>query len=269
MEPKRGYYSLIQFCPDASRLEAVNVGVILLCPDADYIGARTSAGNQRAAKLVGRDQIDKHALNSAKRAIERRLEIDRNSFKSRDDLEAFANTRGNDLKLTSPRPVKVFDPPRDLDRLFSQLVGGWSRTPTAERRVPELDDVFQKLHREDRAQLNLNVTVPVLGRSLRIPYAYTNGVLNLVRPQRFSDKEDNAMAAAERLALEGDLLQRHYQNGEGKKKLIVVSLFPKSEVGEAIANRVGHLLDEYKVASVPEKEIGQFVARVEREAHSA
>lgn len=268
MKPKRGYYSLIQFCPDPSRLEAVNVGVVLLCPDADFIAARTSAGNRRAEKLVGRGELNRPALNSAKQAIEHRLEVDRASFKSHEDLQAFVNTRGNNLKLTTPRPVKVFDPPRDLDNLFAELVGGRSRTQPTEPLTPELDGVFQRLHEEGRAQLNLNVDVPVWGRSLRIPYAYQNGVLNLVRPQRFSLKENVAMEAAVRLAMEGDLLQRHSQNGEGRKKLVVVSLFPHNAGEQAIAGRVGQLLDEYHVKNVPENEIPQFVSQVEQEAHS-
>ncbi len=269
MKPKRGYYSLIQFCPNPSRLEAVNVGVVLLCPDADFIAARTSAGNRRAEKLVGRGELDKPALNSAKQAIEHRLEVDRASFKSQEDLQAFVNARGNNLKLTAPRPVNVFDPPRDLDNLFSELVGGRSRTQPAEPLAPQLDDVFQRLHQEGRAQLNLNVSVPVLGRSLRIPYAYHNGVLNLVRPQRFSTKESVAMEAAMRLAMEGDLLQRHGQNGEGGKRLIVVSLFTRNADKQTVAGRVGQLLREYRVKNVQENEIAQFMSQVEQDAHAA
>lgn len=269
MKPKRGYYSLIQFCPNPSRLEAINVGVVLFCPDADFIAARTSAGNRRAEKLVGRGELDRHALNSAKQAIEHRLEVDRASFKSHEDLLSFVNTRGNNLKLTTPRPVKVFDPPNDLDNLFSELVGGRSRTQPAEPLAPQLDDVFQRLHQEGRAQLNLSVDVPVLGRSLRIPYAYQNGVLNLVRPQRFSKKENVAMESAMRLAMEGDLLQRHGQNGGSEKKLVVVSLFAHDGGEQPVAGRVGQLLHEYHVANVQENEIGHFVSQVEQEAHSA
>ena len=268
MKPKRGYYSLIQFCPDPSRLEAVNVGVVLLCPDADFLAARTSASNRRAEKLVGRGELDRPALNSAKHAIEHRLEVDRASFKSHEDLQAFVNTRGNNLKLTTPRPVKVFDPPNDLDNLFLELVGGRSRTQPTEPLMPELDGVFQRLHQEGRAQLNLNVDVPVWGRSLRIPYAYQNGVLNLVRPQRFSRKENAAMEVAMRLAMEGDLLQRHSQTGECKKKLIVVSLFSHNGDGQVASGRVGELLRDYSVTTVQENEISQFVSQVEQEAHS-
>ena len=123
MNAKPAYYSLIQFCPDPSRAEAVNLGVLLFCPEAGFIGARTSASNERAAKLAGRQAIDSASLNSAKRAIERRLEVDRDSFQTLEDLQRFVDTRANALKLTQPRPVKVLDPAEDLVKLFEELVG--------------------------------------------------------------------------------------------------------------------------------------------------
>ena len=123
MKPCKGYYSLIQFCPDPSRAEAVNVGIVLFCPEAEFIAARTARGNKRAAKLAG-GKFNREELNAAKRAIERRVEVDGEAFRTLDDLERFANSRGNALRLTLPRPVKVFDPKADLERLFDELVGG-------------------------------------------------------------------------------------------------------------------------------------------------
>ena len=34
----KGYYSAIQYCPDRSRMEAANVGVMLLCPQIPGTG---------------------------------------------------------------------------------------------------------------------------------------------------------------------------------------------------------------------------------------
>lgn len=127
MNPKRGYYSLIQFCPDSSRLEAVNVGVLLFCPEIQFLAARTAASNDRAAMLVGCGGLDEAALNSAKRAVERRLEVDREAFQTLEDLQRFVASRGNALKLTDPRPLKVFDPEGDLDTLFAELVDSRTR----------------------------------------------------------------------------------------------------------------------------------------------
>jgi hypothetical protein len=269
MKPKRGYYSLIQFCPSPSRLETVNVGLVLLCPEANFIGVRTANDNRAAQRLVGHGRLDKPALNSAKRAIEQRFQADRDSFKSPEDLQAFANTRGNILKLTSPRPVKVFDPSAELDGLFAELVGGRSMRQRGAPLSPQLDDVFQSLQKEGRAQLNLTVEVPVVGRSLRIPYAYQNGRLNLVKPQRFSNEENLATETAMRLAIEGDLLQRHTQPGETERKLIVVSFFTQNDRNGTIAARVSKLLGEYEVKTIGDDEISQFASQVVREAHRA
>lgn len=124
---KRGYYSLIQFCPDSSRAEAVNLGVLLFCPEARFIGARTAEGNERATELVGQGGVNSASLDAAKRSIERRLEVDRERFQTLEDLQDFVDSRANVLKLTAPRPVKVFDPEEDLRKLFDELVAAEDR----------------------------------------------------------------------------------------------------------------------------------------------
>jgi hypothetical protein len=268
MDAKRGYYSLIQFCPDSSRLEAVNVGVLLFCPEARFLAARTAAGNHRAAKLVGRDGLDKAALNSAKRAIERRLEVDREFFQTLEDLQRFVATRGNVLKLTAPRPMKVFDPQHDLEALFAELVGGRPRAEASKPAVPELDQVFRRLQEQGRARLDWSLQVPLLGRTLRVPYAYRNGAWKLVKPQRFSEHENVATNTAMGLAVEGDLLQRHGCDEDGQKQLIVVSLVADQGPSSCVINRVADLLSEYGIGFVRPQELPGFISRVEQEAHA-
>src|SRR5215813_971909 len=108
MDAKKGYYSLIQFCPNPSRLETVNVGIVLFCPELNFLEARTTKGNQRPAKLVGHKNIAKAGLNAAKRSIERRMATDKQAFSNIEDLQKFVDSRGNVLKLTPPRSTKVF-----------------------------------------------------------------------------------------------------------------------------------------------------------------
>jgi hypothetical protein len=119
----RGYYSLIQFCPDFSRLETVNVGVVLLCPDAAFIKARTSSNNDRCRRVFGSNAVDGSRLNSAKAAIEARLRKDAAALRSLDELKQFIATRANSLVLTPPRSIKVASPTDELHRLFKELVG--------------------------------------------------------------------------------------------------------------------------------------------------
>ena len=269
MKAQRGYYSLIQFCPDASRLEAVNVGVVLFCPRAGFLKARTSNSSRRAEQLVGRGQLERETLRAAKEAIERRLEADRASFQNLEDLERFVNTRANWLKLTHARPVKVFDPEQELENLYEELVGGKSlRRAKAEKQelFPDLHDTFVRLNSQGRAQLDLRITVPVLERSLDVPYAFQNGRLNLVKPQRFSGQEGRSMDTAMRLALEGDLVKRHGTEEHRDARLIVLSSFAEPENG-ALVSRIDSLFSEYGVETVAKDQVAVFVARVEQEAH--
>jgi hypothetical protein len=269
MNAKRGYYSLVQFCPNPSRAEVVNFGVVLYCPDADFMAAKIAAGNKVATKLVERQNIDQAALNAAKRALERRLEVERASFQSPEDFQRFAETRANVLKLTTPRPVKVFEPEEELARLFEELVGGHARRQKTKQGLPALDEVFRRLERQGRARLDLNVTVPLLGRRLHVPYAYQNGTLNLVLPQTFANQEASAVNVAMRLAMEGDLLHRHVEDELGQKQLVVIPTFQPSDNGRQLKDRVAKILCDYPIRIISESQMDTFVAQVEREAHAS
>jgi hypothetical protein len=266
----KGYYSLIQFCPDRSRAEAVNLGVALFCPSAKFVGALFANGNRRAAKLVGRENVNGSALNSAKRAMERRFEVDRERFETLEDFQQFVDTRANILRLTQPRPVKVANPQEDLEALFGELVGGTAHRAEPKPVIPALESVFRKLQAEGKAQLDVTVKVPVVGRSLHVPYAYQNGALRLVLPHRFSQVEGPAVGAAMRLALEGDLLHRHGFNQAQKANLIIVPMFHgehRAQENGQVEDRVFSLLREYKVETVPAAEVNAFAQRVALEAH--
>ena len=122
MTAHRGYFSLIQFCPDASRLEAANVGVVLLCPELGFLEARTSRGNARVRRFFGPDAFHPVGLNMAKQSFVRRLKVEWEGVPTVEQFQHFVDTRANELQLTAPRPVKVFDPACELQRLFDQLV---------------------------------------------------------------------------------------------------------------------------------------------------
>ena len=119
---REGWYSVIQFCPDRFRAEAVNVGVVLLCPDPHFLRARVAATNQRVARFFGRASFDPTRLNLAKQGIEHRINASSDDLRTAKDLGDFARTRANDLRLTEPRLTKVTDPEADLSRLFESLV---------------------------------------------------------------------------------------------------------------------------------------------------
>src|SRR3989304_5504810 len=123
METSKGYYSLIQYCPDLSRLEAANIGVILFCPGRGFIRAKIAHGNDRIRRFFGSQDSDWTQINAVKNAIINRLEVTGKDFKNLNDLTSFIATRVNGEQGTAPRPMKVSEPEKDLDELFDDLVG--------------------------------------------------------------------------------------------------------------------------------------------------
>ena len=267
MSATKGYYSVIQYCPDASRLEAANIGVLLLCPDIRFVRARTAAGNDRIRRFFKGQPVDLKRINAAKRAIERRVEIASERFRTPEDLVRFVETRGNDIILTTPRPMKVLDAERELDDLFAELVGGRARREGKRVDFPEVDAIFRRPSLQGRILFDQSISVPVLERPLRVPYAYRNGVVNLVKPQRFGVDEGQATSTAMRLAIEGDLLARHRVHDQ-KHKLIVVSSFESDHEPGGLRRRIDGVLGEYRVRVVHGSELDAFAAEVEGEAQA-
>lgn len=267
MQTHKGYFSLIQYCPDLSRLEAANIGVVLFCPECRFLAAKTSAGNDRIARFFGRGSFDVERLNVAKRAFEDSLRNQIDGLRTLEDMQRFIDTRGNDLVLTSPRSIKVSQPDQDLAKLFTDLVGGRARREEHQPLYPPLHTAFQELSAQGRAVLNVPVIVPILGRTLKIPYSFRNGATNLVKPQVFTNEENPASNAAARLAVEGDLLRRHGQDEGGEKRLIVVPAFERGANQSGLRQRVLDVLREYSVETVMGEAIPQFIERVRQEAH--
>ena len=93
MSPTRGYYCLIQFCPDPSRLEAANIGVLLFCPDRDFLRTRTSSDDSRVRRFFGPTAYDQKRLNAFKSGLEDRLA--KEGLRSLADLEGFIARSAN------------------------------------------------------------------------------------------------------------------------------------------------------------------------------
>ena len=270
MEASRGYYCLVQYCPDASRSEAANVGVLLQCPDRGFVGVRTAAGNDRVRRFFGGVALNLQEINAAKRALEHRVQKEGDRFATLEDLQTFIASRGNTLVITDPRPARVTDPVKDLNDLFEELVGGRARQD-AELRKREhprvLEDLFTRLRDQNLGEFDREVPVPLLGRPLVARYAYRNGLLNLVKPKLFPADEHRARSAALRLGAEGSLISRHPELVGGPALVTIVSAGSETSAMSSIDDVVEPLLRDHGVRFVRLTGLGEFAALVEREAH--
>jgi hypothetical protein len=122
--PAKAYYSILQFVPDLERAEGANIGVVLFCPDKGFLKAQTATGNDRVCRFFGPEKdIDLDRLSAFKAAFEERVLAEAARIKTLEEFRHFVHTRANQLLLTKPRPIKVYDPEADLARLFDTLVG--------------------------------------------------------------------------------------------------------------------------------------------------
>jgi hypothetical protein len=117
-----GQFSLIQFCPDIGRDEAVNLGVFLFYPKKGFIATRMRPDNERVRKLFGEEVILEGHLEAIKHNIEFRLERNKAEFKTSGHVSHVIENLANDIRMTHLKSVRVEDPQETLDRLYNTLV---------------------------------------------------------------------------------------------------------------------------------------------------
>ena len=187
MNAMKGYYSLIQYCPDLSRLEAANVGVLLFCPEPHFLAARTTDSIRRVRRFFGSADGDWQQIKAEVSAVEDRLATVGDQIRTPPELESFIATRGNAVQLTPPRPMKVVHPVQELEALFQRLVGG-KPGPHRKKTLAIIRKVEQALTQQSVAPFirsNVSVTVPAFHRMLTVPFGFQNGRFNLIQPATF------------------------------------------------------------------------------------
>ena len=264
--PVRGHYSLIQFCPDAARLEVANIGVALFCAEQEYFGVKLSSEHRRITQMFGRGERDLIRLRTSKDALEERLLDSRRKIQNIEDLDRLASLQVNQIRMTKFMPCRVTRAPNeDLLRLFNELVGVRPTSPVKDTKLfPTLESLFKRLEAEGRAVLDYSTKLPVFGQEFKVPFAYRNGMLNLVKPKSFSQK---APQHALDLAIRGDLINKHGIENDANPRLVVVSKF-RPDCDPDFISHVDKVFKEYRVKHVRQTEIDQFANLVEAEAHA-
>jgi hypothetical protein len=274
MNYHKGYYSLIQFCPDRGRAEAANIGVLLLCPDLGFVRSQMSSEYSRIGRFFGKGSFDAERLRLIQHGIGTRVQENFDWSQGLEDLERFISTRANDVQLTPARALKTADPAADLDVLFGELVGGVSLTmPTAAMARdsgPSLPDAFARLDAglkspdiRDRVTFDKVIQVPVLGTQFEVPYAYQSGTVNLVKPCLFAGTPKTVTREASNLAVEGGLLKRHAVEGYKHQLIVLTSFAGRAKKSE---ERVTTLLSDFDVRVVDEDHVDDLLAEITKSA---
>jgi len=270
MSSQRAFYSVVQYCPDRFRSETVNVGLVLYREEPRFLRARIIDNHRRAKRAFGVSGKTLATLRLSEQNLLYRLNERGEDIATLDDLKAFIATRANDLRLTEPRLSVVSDIDADFARLFRQLAtdegtAALANESPAEVLPPSLGEVFYRLQRAQKIWQPGIITVPIYKRKLEIPYAYQNGVVNLVKPHVFPATRRSETQAAT-LAVNGDLIRKHPIDGE-KHQLIVVSTQETPEQAREVSEHVEPLFKEYGVRLIRPQDADAFAKEVEQSAH--
>jgi hypothetical protein len=144
MKPNKGWFSIVQFCPDPNRLESANIGVLLFCPELEFLDVRVASDNHRISKFFGPMKSDRQFVDSFKRGLVDRVQRERKRIVDHEQLLDFVDRRANLIRISPPRSIRVTEPDRQLDDLFTELVGESARHKTS---VKDLlaDGIFSKI----------------------------------------------------------------------------------------------------------------------------
>jgi hypothetical protein len=229
MNATKGYFCLVQYCPDIARQEAANVGVVLFCPEVRFLEARMTRGNNRIRRFFGEESDHYEHLNAMKEALTHRLRVESAEFNTLENLQTFVATRANKIILTQPKPVKVFNPSEDLEALYKELVLEPQKPLSIQATIPlreRLDAVLMDTAVRPYMRKDLKVQVPTLKEELTVPYGFQNGRFNLIQPIEFKQQAiAQVRNAACKYGMEGLSVYNHPDPELGELQLIVVADF--------------------------------------------
>lgn len=247
------------------------MGLVVVCIEPHLLRVQMTGNYDRVRKLFAVDRLELKNLKLATHGLQSRIENSLDEFPTMESFAAFVGTRANDLRLTEPRLVKLVEMDADFNRLFVELVEdqtakGVAQHSPAEVLPPQLGEVFYRLSAARKIWSPGKIMVPVYNRKLDIPYAYKNGVVNLVKPHQFPASK-HAETQAATLAINGDLIRRHLIDGE-QHRLIVVSTQETPEQSREVTEHIEPLFKEYGVRLIRPESAAEFAAEVERSAHN-
>jgi hypothetical protein len=234
----------------------------LFSPKHCFLKARTLRDNRRIIQFFGREGHDWVRINSYKKAIEERLQVENGTIRSLDDLERFIAKRANRIQITPPRPMRVQEPEKDLDELFKELLATEGQRPERTNLRKYLRQQFARAGVQKKIRTDITVVVPSFNnKTVEIPYGYQNGRFNLIQPARFQSTDtDNAIATACKYAVEGRSLFDNRDPELGDLQLVVVGEFPPTKVESRKV--VGTILQEHQVKFFTLAEVDRLIADI-------
>jgi hypothetical protein len=119
---RRGFYALVQYCPDHTRMEAANVALVLVEMGPSSMVMHQSTATWTAARRFFGDDLDVVRLGAMLRMTLKRLMFALAENPAAQTIDRFARAEGNAFTVTPARPCVFEDATAEMDAMFVTLV---------------------------------------------------------------------------------------------------------------------------------------------------
>jgi hypothetical protein len=117
----------------------------------------------------------------------------------------------------------------------------------------------------DLVEKSVNVEISDFKKSIRVPYAYQNGRLNLISPVQFDSDAETILTKTGKSAIEGQLLYSERHSTRGEMRLVVVANFDE-QIEASTRDFVKKTFDEHDVTLYSFEDLGPLVEDIKRSA---
>ena len=222
-----GKYALVQFCPEPERQEFLNVGLIMLAPEAaGYARVEFVEDPSRIEKIFG--HLSNRYFEAVLESLGKRIE---SHFRSGNwfSLEEFIDRRANEVRITKLMSLRIDqDIDDEFDALFDKLVGTKKKRVSRPRARRELSGFFRSQKVEHLLDRPKGFELDQYGLTVSAPFAYQNGSYNLIDSIRITSSVSESLREVGKKAMEGHLLWNDYAL-YGARMVIVADFSEQSD----------------------------------------
>ncbi len=266
----QGYFSLIQYCPDWTRLEVCNLGVMLFCSEPQFLDvAMTRRYATRIHKIFGRDHSLEH-VKMFKDIFAERIRVEKSRLCNLEALKSFIAKRANSFLITEPRSIDVRDPARELADLFKEIFGETTKSES-KKRVSTKERFYQALEMALGADLDrrvvrnlpqMEVPVPGFHRTIRPCAGYLNGSFNIVVSERLTPENSFTKMSCNLIA--GKFFRETPSKYWGTQRLVILAETNHSAEVEEQVETFRPMMEDQNIGIYTDH--GQIVATIKQEA---
>ena len=225
----QGYYSLIQYCPDWTRLEVCNIGVMLFCPEIKFLEVKMTRGDtKRIRAIFGKDHSLDH-IQTFKNGFADRIHAERDRLSGLEALKSFIANRANSFLITEPRSIAVGEPNQELADLFKEIFGE-TLDREKKKQFSAREQLYQTLEKAFGTKLNdrvvkdlptIDVAIPGFHKTVKPCMGFLDGSFNLVVERKLTPTDSFSKMSS--VMMIGRFVSEKEDERWGKQRLIILA----------------------------------------------